>query len=152
MAECEYQNSLTAYHDGSLDPQRSAQIESHLAQCPGCSAELARLRSLSQLIQSNVSLPAGLSQIARHRLHARLDSAMDDGILRAARFISAIAACVVVGCSIGLLRARDVSAAPPPWVDVAVQTDTAAASANPDASTPAAVWYLASANRSDESP
>jgi|SRR5580658_3055705 anti-sigma factor RsiW len=150
MADCEFENLLTAYHDGALDAARRAEVDRHIQGCPACAAELAQLRSLSQLIESNVSLAPGLSQIARHRLHNRLDAAMDEGILRAARIVSAIAACILAGSSIWLMRAREISATPPPWVDVAAQADTSSAMATPEASTPAAVWYLASA--SNESP
>ena len=151
--ECEFKQFLMAYHDGALDEARRAQIERHLPQCPACAAELGQFRSLSRFIETSVSLPAGLSQIARHRLHQRIDAAMDDGLLRAARIVSAIAACVLAGCSIALLRSNPISPAPPPWVEVAAQTDSSAGSATAEASTPAAVWYLASASaRSDESP
>jgi anti-sigma factor RsiW len=153
MADCEFKNLLMAYHDGALDEARRAEIERHLPQCLQCASELAQLRSLSNLIESSVTVPTGLSQIARHRLHQRLDAAMDEGVLRAARIVSAIAACVLAGSSVWLMRTRELSPAPPPWVEVATQTDTASAVATPESSTPAAVWYLASAsNRSDESP
>ncbi|MGA3066677.1 MAG: zf-HC2 domain-containing protein [Tepidisphaeraceae bacterium] len=151
MADCEFQNSLMAYSDGQLDEPSRAQVERHLQECPACAAELAQLRALSRNVGAVLAAQPGLSQIARHRLHAKLDSVMDDGILRAARFISAIAACVLAGCSIWLVRGHQLSPAPPPWVDVASQSDTSIASS--DNTSPAAVWYLASAtNRPDELP
>lgn len=151
MADCSFQNSLMAFSDGQLDEQRRAEIERHLPQCPACAKELAQLQALSRAVAPELASQPGLSQIARHRLHAKLDSVMDDGLLRAARFISAIAACVLAGCSVSLLRSKELSPAPPPWVEVASQSDTSIAST--DNTSPAAVWYLASAsNRSDEAP
>jgi anti-sigma factor RsiW len=151
MADCPFQKSLMAFNDGELDEQRRAELDAHLPQCPACSAELAQLRALSSLVATGLASQSGLSQIARHRIHARLDSAMDEGVIRAARIISAVAACVLAGSCVWLMRSRELSAAPPPWVEVASQSDTSIASA--DTSSPAAVWYLASAsNRTDESP
>lgn len=44
---------LEAYHDGELDGRRLHQVESHLAQCAACRAELERLRALSTLLQTS---------------------------------------------------------------------------------------------------
>ena len=44
---------LEAYHDGELHGRRLQQVESHLAQCAACRAELETLRTLSALLQSN---------------------------------------------------------------------------------------------------
>ena len=42
---------LAAYHDGELKGLRLRQVESHLAACPACRAELAEMESLSTLLQ-----------------------------------------------------------------------------------------------------
>jgi hypothetical protein len=41
---------LAAYHDRELGVRRSRQVESHLADCEACCAELERLRGLSALL------------------------------------------------------------------------------------------------------
>jgi predicted anti-sigma-YlaC factor YlaD len=41
---------LAAYHDGELGVRRSRQVESHLADCEACCAELEELRGLSALL------------------------------------------------------------------------------------------------------
>ena len=44
---------LEAYHDGELQGRRRQQVESHLAQCAACRAELETLRTLSVLLQAS---------------------------------------------------------------------------------------------------
>jgi anti-sigma factor RsiW len=44
---------LGAYHDGELKGHRLRQVENHLAECAACSAELAQLQMLRELLQEN---------------------------------------------------------------------------------------------------
>lgn len=44
---------LGAYHDGELHGRRLRQIETHLAHCEMCSAELKELRALTALLQES---------------------------------------------------------------------------------------------------
>ncbi len=44
---------LEAYHDGELAGRRLHQVQSHLAQCAACRAELDRLQALSTLLQAS---------------------------------------------------------------------------------------------------
>ena len=44
---------LGAYHDGELKGLRLRQVEHHLAECAACSAELAQLQMLRELLQEN---------------------------------------------------------------------------------------------------
>lgn len=44
---------LQAYHDGELHGRKLEKVETHLAECPACQAELAELASLSALLQSD---------------------------------------------------------------------------------------------------
>jgi hypothetical protein len=103
------------------------------------------------------SAPAAhLSQIGLHRLHRRMDQAMEEGLLRFMRVLNAVAACVLVAGSAWLLmkmrdeRTVEISTpAAPPWVDVAEVSDSPSGAY----STPAAAWYLADdSGRSDEAP
>lgn len=43
--------SLTAYHDGELEPRAARYVEAHIAICAACHAELAALEALSSLLQ-----------------------------------------------------------------------------------------------------
>lgn len=153
MATCPFGEHLSAYHDGQLDERQRSEIERHLPNCPSCSAELGQLRDLSAMFAS--APRARLSQIAMHRLHARVEEAMDEPLLRFVRVLSAIAACVLVAGSMWLVRMRDVrtventTPAAPPWADVGVASDSPSGAY----STPAAAWYLADDSmRSDDAP
>jgi anti-sigma factor RsiW len=159
MASCPTSQQLSAFHDGEVDETRRAEIEAHLRYCPACAAELKRLQTVSELFNT-VPLNAGamrLSQIGLHRLHRRMDQAMEEGFFRFVRVLNAIAACVLVaGSAWLLLKTRDSRAveiatpAAPPWVDVAEVSDTSTGAY----STPAAAWYLAddSSRAADEAP
>jgi anti-sigma factor RsiW len=153
MADCSYQDRIQSYADGELDEAARAEVERHLTGCPACAAELAALRALSQHVSQTLAQQPGISQIALHRLHARLSPAMDDGILRFARVLGAIAACLLVGASIGLARFRSgETPVAPPWVGVSISNDAVSDTAAADSSTPAAAWYLADASRTEDSP
>jgi hypothetical protein len=56
---------ISAYHDGELHGARLAWVESHLARCGTCRAELEELRRLSALIKS---VPALVDQAAPDRV------------------------------------------------------------------------------------
>ena len=45
----EVQNSLSAYHDGELSPDLTAEVAGHLADCSSCSAELVSFSKLSHM-------------------------------------------------------------------------------------------------------
>jgi anti-sigma factor RsiW len=152
---CPFSELISAYRDGELDAQASAAMQQHLSQCPACRAELAELEAMSRLLMEN---PAPrLSQIALHRIHAQADLTARQDVLRLARALQAIAACVLVVASIWLMRSpgsltnQESVQAEPPWLDVAMITS--AQTKTVDATTPAAVWYLAGvSSRSDDSP
>jgi anti-sigma factor RsiW len=152
MASCPLDNHLQAYFDGELDESRRSELELHLRDCPSCTAELARLQAISRMIASAPS--PRLSQIGLYRLHNQLDQAMEEGVLRIVRVLSAIAACVLVAGSAWLVKVRDdravESATPvaPPWADVVEASDSPSGAY----STPAAAWYLADdSGRNDDS-
>jgi anti-sigma factor RsiW len=155
MASCPTSQQLSAFHDGEVDESLRGEIEAHLRACASCAAELSKLEAMSRLFS-----PAGsgsrLSQIGLHRLHRRMDQAMEEGFLRFVRVLNAVAACVLVAGSAWLLmKTRDARAvesatpAAPPWVDVVNVSD----SPTGVYSTPAAAWYLADdSSRADEAP
>jgi Putative zinc-finger len=147
MSECPNNLRLSAYHDGELDESGRAEVERHLRDCPSCAAELAQLREMSRLFASQES--PRLLPIAVHRLHKKVDDAMEEGLLRFMRVFNAIAACVLIAGSAWLMmkpRGQNPTVEPaiatpavPPWVNVENISDTPSGAY----STPAAAWYLA---------
>lgn len=145
MSECPNNLRLSAYHDGELDESSRAEVERHVRDCPACAAELAQVREITRLFASQ---PApGLLPIAVHRLHKKVDDAMEEGALRIMRVFNAIAACVLIAGSAWLMmkpREQDRTVEPgatpaaPPWVSVETVSDTPSGAY----STPAAAWYL----------
>jgi anti-sigma factor RsiW len=156
MATCPTSQQLSAFHDGELDQATAAEIQRHLPHCPACSAELARLSAISALFAE--APVAKLSQIGLHRLHRRVESAMEEGLMRIVRVLNAVAACVLIaGSAFLMVRARqdrtveNTTPVAPPWVgvDVAEASD----SSTGVTATPAAMWYLADdSSRGDDSP
>lgn len=62
---------LTAYLDGALPPAQADEVRAHLAACPACHEEEARLRSAVALLSSLPPAPA-LPPFFATRLEARL--------------------------------------------------------------------------------
>jgi anti-sigma factor RsiW len=144
---CPTEQTLSAYHDGELAADMRAEIARHVADCNPCTQFLAELRNISGMFAA--SSPDGLSQIAWHRLHAKLDDVLERGLVRYAWEVSGVAAAILIAGSIWLAQLADpstASAVVPPWVG-------AQASANPivqEAPTPAAAWYLADAKSTSD--
>ncbi|HEX4053977.1 MAG TPA: zf-HC2 domain-containing protein [Tepidisphaeraceae bacterium] len=150
---CPFNQHLEAFYDGELDEARRSEIERHLPNCPSCAAELGRLQAMSGMLASASAVK--LSQIGLYRLHNRVDQAMEEGLLRIVRVLSAVAACVLVAGSVWLMKTREdrtvemAMPVAPPWADVVEASDSPAGAY----STPAAAWYLAQDSaRSDDSP
>jgi anti-sigma factor RsiW len=145
---------LSAYHDGELSSDQQSLLSAHLSWCEACLKRIEQLTQMSSLLAG--SSPTAISQMALHRLHAKLDGVIERGLIRWAWEVSGIAAAILIVGSIMLARMADPSSARsntgasvPPWV-------VSQASADPvvgDVATPAAAWYLADArNSSDVSP
>ncbi len=144
MVSCPTSEELSAFHDGEMDSVRRVEIEGHLRQCRSCEAEMTRLEAMSRLL--GAAPAAKLSPIGLHRLHRRVDEAMEEGFLRLVRVLNTIAACVLIAGSAWLMMktreaqtVENIAPAAPPWVDVAETSDSPSGAA----STPAAGWYLA---------
>ncbi|MBS0577855.1 MAG: anti-sigma factor [Proteobacteria bacterium] len=69
---CPDPQRLQAYFDGELGPSESAPLEHHLAACPACTAELARLRALRQSLRAQFAAVR-----APQPLQARILQALD---------------------------------------------------------------------------
>ena len=102
MNECQQSEKVSAYHDGELSPASAADMKRHLAACPQCSAELERIRELST---GFAAMPA--PQVPPHvvaRLHARVDQLAARSVFRFAEGCAAIAAAVLIACTVGLFK------------------------------------------------
>ena len=100
MSECEQASRLGAYHDGELSPEAVAEVEAHLCQCPPCAAELRRLRGGSWVVGALV--PPQIAPSAVQRLHRVIDRLPSAGLRRLAEALAAVAATILVACTIGL--------------------------------------------------
>jgi anti-sigma factor RsiW len=153
MTECPNSSKLSAYYDGELDEAGRGEVERHLRDCSACEAELGRLRKMSRLL--NTGNAPVLLPIAMHRLHRKVDGAMEEGTLRIMRVLNAIAACVLIAGSAWLITKPHApittveNPAAPPWV-MSVGYNESSTGAE---STPAAAWYLADdTSRNDDAP
>jgi hypothetical protein len=156
MSTCPNSQQISAYHDGELDAAARQEVGRHLSQCAACARELEDFGAMSGIFAS--AARPRLSQMSLYRIHNKADSVMDEGLVRTARMLSAIAACVLVTASAALMlrgsqpaqNREELSTTAPPWVDIAVPSDRPSTVAN---STPAAAWYLANIrNSTDEAP
>jgi anti-sigma factor RsiW len=155
MTPCPFEQHLDALLDDELSAPRQEELERHVQACPTCAAALEELRSLSGWLKS--APQPHLSQIARARLHARVDDAANEqALVRVAHRLAAIAACVLVAGSAWLTLVphaqhvqQTAQAAPPPWVGVTTAVAEMSTNASPERQTPAAQWYLADASRSN---
>lgn len=149
---CSQSQLLSAYHDGELTAAQRQELELHIAQCPACAAELTELQSISNLFTA--AARPHLSHFSQFRIRQAAEALPRDQILRLARRVRAIAACVLLGASVWLwnqsggVSGTEQVSAPPPQVDLAITATEA--TQNMDATSPAAAWYLADASsRSD---
>jgi len=125
MNECEDGRRLSAYHDGEVTDEERTALETHLARCPACAAELDRLRRLSHLLST-----AGRPEMPTE-VRARLRRAADDltllNIGRLAKAVLAVAASILVICGLWLWQseAAEGPAEPIPlWETVAAPQQT----------------------------
>jgi anti-sigma factor RsiW len=143
MSQCTISQQLGLYLDGELDARGRATVERHLQECAPCRAELADLSAISRLI-AQAPQPR-LSQISLHRLHARTDAVMEEGLVRLARIMQAVAASVLIAGSAWLMRAAPVTQTPA-QASVATVIPAAWDTRTEETATPAAAFYLADAS------
>lgn len=102
---CDWNQKLSAFHDGELPPAERTHMEAHLLACAECSAELGRLQRTAKFLQAAV-MP-GMSGSALSRMRERLGAERMDLIngLRTARlagWLTAAAAAVILSCGAAL--------------------------------------------------
>jgi anti-sigma factor RsiW len=118
MNDCPHVQRLGAYHDGELSGEARAQIEQHLRQCPACTAELRRLGRLSELLSAATA--TRIPPAALRRLHQGLDAVPMSDLRRVAEVCGAIAASILLVCSIYLVKTQPALGPIPLWETVAV--------------------------------
>jgi anti-sigma factor RsiW len=148
--DCPSEQELSAFHDGEMPELRRAGIAEHLSDCVACGEVLARWSAISRLF--NEAPHQRLSGIAAERIRRRIAQTADGGVMRLAWTMSGLAASILVIGSLWLTRLDDNTAlaSPPPWLGVSYARDATQTQREP--ATPAAEWYLASNNNSDELP
>jgi len=118
MNECKQAERLGAYYDGELSGAARAEMERHVGQCPSCAAELKRLGRLSELF-SAATAPK-LPPAALRRFHDGIDTIPMADLRRVAEICGAIAASILLVCTVWLVRGRPAIDVIPVWETVAV--------------------------------
>ena len=141
MSTCDLLARIGAYYDGEVGAEERRRIEAHLASCPVCPEELAGLRALS----GRLAAAAGpqLTQDVIGRIQARIDGEVNRSLLRTARTLLALAACLFLAFTIWAWQVGSVAAEPAAaWEAVAVspQAEPAPAGDNPQVAT--ANWIV----------
>jgi anti-sigma factor RsiW len=140
MSACDFLPRLDAYYDGAVRIEEQRQIEAHLDTCAQCRQELASLEALSKRLA--MAQGPELSAPMIGRLRESIDAQSSRGLLRTARTLLALAACLLLACTIWAWSAGSSAAEPAPaWETAAVnpQPDTAA-STNPQVAM--ATWIV----------
>src|SRR5689334_24320321 len=101
MDTCSYSMQLSAYHDGELSPSEREQLERHVAACPACAAELEQFRRLSALLDT--APRPRLSDESRRELYALAPQVEEAGYLRIAKWMTAMAASVMLAASVWVM-------------------------------------------------
>ena len=106
MRCAEFKEQLGAYALGALEPAEAAAVEAHLAACPECAAELARLEPLPRLVARAEGLeippaPAALEERILDRVAASRPRRRH-GLLRRPRRFGTLAATALAGVAIGV--------------------------------------------------
>ncbi len=125
MNECQQSEKVSAYHDGEMPADSRREMERHLDECPRCRAELERLRELSSSLGALPAPQASPAMLAR--LHRQVDQLAARSIYRLMEAGAAVAAAVLIVCTVGLLRQT-----PPPVAAPALWEAQAAYGASVD--------------------
>src|SRR5437879_4899329 len=121
MTACPCPIDLGRYHDGELPDEGCREVDDHVRTCPGCVAEVERLRRLSEIARAAElpPIPAG----AIGRLHRRVAGMRSTAALRLIRRLTGIAAGILVVAAWRLATdAAHTPSTPPaaaPWEHVA---------------------------------
>ncbi len=100
MGGCEKTSRIMAYHDGELPVEERQALESHVAECPVCGAELAGLRAVSERLRT-ADRP-GVSCESTMRLWQQVRSVDERANWRLVWRLTAAAAVIVVVSLLGM--------------------------------------------------
>jgi anti-sigma factor RsiW len=100
MSQCQHNAGLQAYLDGELSVEATEVMAQHLRQCPSCAVQLDRLRALATLLAS--APRPHIPDVTLYRLHMRVDRLPAGVIRRTAEALAAMAAMVLIGCTIAV--------------------------------------------------
>jgi anti-sigma factor RsiW len=140
MSACDFLTRIGAYYDGAVGIEEQRQIEAHLDTCPQCRQELASLQALSNRLATARGPKLSTEMIGR--LRDSIDAQSSRGLMRTARTLLALAACLLLACTIWAWSAGSSAAEPAPaWETAAInpQPDTTA-STNPQVAM--ATWIV----------
>jgi hypothetical protein len=115
---CAWRNRLGAFHDGELDSASAAQVESHLASCQACRAELDEIRELSSL--ARMIGAEGISPFGMRRIHQAIDAEPRFSVLKFAGILTGLAASALV---IGSAWLWEVPETRPPQGEIVIVPD-----------------------------
>jgi anti-sigma factor RsiW len=107
LNECPFAQYVDAYCDGELDPALEEEMHRHVFACASCSAAVRQTVEIQGSIASIET--RRLPEDVRNRIHSRVASSWDGGTMRLLRYMSGIAAVVLVGASIWLARMGNVA-------------------------------------------
>jgi anti-sigma factor RsiW len=141
MSTCHLLARIGAYYDGEIGAEERRRIEAHLASCPVCRQELAGLRALSERLASATGPKLARDVIGR--IQGRIEGELNRSLLRTARTLLALAACLFLAFTVWAWQVGPVAARPAAaWETVAVspQAEPAVASDNPQLAT--ATWIV----------
>jgi anti-sigma factor RsiW len=114
--DCEWNDKVQALHDGELAPAVQADAQAHVAGCPACAAELARLQRIARFLTA-VPMPEmdrGAVARLREKLNAeRVRLAASRRTARLAEWLTAAAAVVLLSCGAALYHTHAKSHAAP---------------------------------------
>lgn len=109
MTQCPNSSKLQSYHDSELPWDQMALMEVHLRSCQACRKEHASFTDMSEMF-SQAALPE-LRPLVLAQMHQQLDLSINElqkqtaeqGPLQLAKWLTAVAAVVLVVCSIQLI-------------------------------------------------
>jgi anti-sigma factor RsiW len=113
MTNCPHPERLSAYYDRELPESEQAAIRLHLADCDLCSAELGHYQFLTEsLSHDSLQLPGGVNMNRLRGAFVREQTQRQT--MTMLRWISSVAACLLVGASMGLFSASSGSSSVSP--------------------------------------
>jgi anti-sigma factor RsiW len=140
--DCEFSKQLGPYVDGELGAARATQVEAHLLGCPMCARELRELRGLRAVFAATQFPSLSAAGMARVRQRAAaLAEAPDQRLLRIARLLSGVAACLLIAGTLRLSTAGGQPVKAASWERRALMIPTAAPADPSDVANPE--WVLA---------